>query len=554
MPQKFIVAAFDTETDPFQRGADIKPFVWGVARTSESGVFDFDHYWGDDCIQKFIDWIGTLEEPHCFYAHNGGKFDFLFMLKFFAPDATVINGRITKARIGIHEFRDSFSILPVKLANMGGEEMKGDMDYMKMRRAVRNRHRAEIIEYLARDCRVLHRAVTSFQERFGNKLTMAGAAMAKLDAAIADDTGDDACTTLQKLKLSSDKAWETDAYWRKWYFGGRVQCMESGVIHDNVKVFDANSMYPDVMVRFEHPTGNRCVRQTDLDDRTDMVVVDCVSRGALPLRAKDGSLTFPEGRGVFHVTGIELRTAIELGMVDIQSVKLALRFPVKANFKAFVEPYYKLRMEAAAIGDDEAKLHYKLVLNSSYGRFSLNPEKLYQWRIMPAGQRPKEDDEWMPDDPRTWSVGFTGADVWFWRRPATNDEKRRAIRNVVTGASITGAARAMLMRAMHRSERPLYCDTDSVICRSMDMPMHATELGAWKTEASANESAIAGKKLYALFQDGAPIKHASKGVRLTPEQIRSVANGAKITWLAEAPTINIAGVATYMKREIRKRA
>ena len=121
----------------------------------------------------------------------------------------------------------------------------------------------------------------------------------------------------------------------------------------------------------------------------------------------------------------------------------------------------------------------------------------------------------------------------------------------MTGASITGAARAELMMAVYHADRPIYCDTDSVVCRNLDMPKHPTELGAWKLETVANESAIARKKLYALFQDGKVVKQASKGVRLTAEQIRSVCMGNTVVWEADAPTINIAGIQTFMRREIK---
>lgn len=158
----------------------------------------------------------------------------------------------------------------------------------------------------------------------------------------------------------------------------------------------------------------------------------------------------------------------------------------------------------------------------------------------------------------------------MWKRPVDELDKARAIMNVATGASITSAARAELLHGIARAERPIYCDTDSLVCRDLDMPDGA-ELGAWKHEGDATEAAIAGRKLYALWGEesadpveaasrvkawGDPrcIKLASKGVRLQAGSIREVAMGKVIRWKAEAPTFNVAGGHFYLERDVRMTA
>ena len=69
--------------------------------------------------------------------------------------------------------------------------------------------------------------------------------------------------------------------------------------------------------------------------------------------------------------------------------------------------------------------------------------------------------------------------------------------------------------------------------------MHDSDLGAWKIEATANCAAIAGKKLYAIFQGSKCVKQASKGVNLSAVQILRVAKGEEIETHRDAPSFKV---------------
>jgi|WetSurMetagenome_2_1015567.scaffolds.fasta_scaffold26518_1 hypothetical protein len=529
------LATIDLETDPFMYGRTIRPFMWGFFDGA-----NFSHRWRDapDCAETLYNFLETLDDPHLIYAHNGGRFDFLFLLPWITEPPTIISGRIVEAKLGKHTLRDSFAILPVSL-KAAGEKL--DIDMARLEPGVRRKHRPEITTYLEQDCRGLYDAVAAFRDRFGNSLTMAGAAMRRLKASVEQVTQRPWMNTLQKLPLSDDPKF------RPWYFGGRVSCFDRGLIRDNLKIYDVNSMYPYAMKKYHHPTGRNFLEQMAVDDRTDFAIVDAWSDGALPLRAEDGGLSFPKGRGTFHATGHELRAGMELGKVRVFRVLHALRCTVKTDFADFVDEYYGLRQLARGV-DPIAFLHFKLVLNSSYGRFALDPDGLNEWEVIP-----RDRGAWRDVMERGYELAFEGPSVSMWRRPVEDNIKARALMNVATGASITGAARAELLRGIAQAERPIYCDTDSVVCRSLDVP-GGTDLGAWKLEGEADEAAIAGRKLYALFAEGEAVKYASKGVRLTPEQIREVAQGSVITWQSERPTFNVAGGWQYLRREVRMTA
>jgi hypothetical protein len=537
--RKRILASLDSETDPFERGQIVKPFCWGFY--SDNGYIDF---WGDDCTERFIAWLSEQTIPYLIYAHNGGKFDYLFLLQYLVDTTPkIINGRIVSWKFGIHEFRDSYSILPVPLKQSGE---KKEIDYKKMKAGVRWRHKKEILDYLYQDCVALYNMVAAFKENLGNGLTMAGTATRLLKAATPEK--------LEQLTLEQDKEM------RQFFFGGRVQCFEKGIIRDNLIISDLRSAYPDAMRNKLHPVGNKYILQKDIDLDTDFAEIDATSYGAFPFRTKEG-LEFPNCRAVFRVTGHELRAAIELGLVTIHRVIRAISFLRKTSFVDFVDTYTALRKQAADNGDEIGKLHYKLVQNSSYGRFALNPERLYSWLVTDCNQKPSNE----------WEPAFSGGEAIFWRKPIDESEKRRAISNVATGASITGATRAKLLYAIHGAERPIYCDTDSIISRTLCSVPDDGTLGKWVLEAAGHKIAVAAKKLYAMFGEPANddklrikrikeygdercVKLASKGVRLTAAEIVRVCEGETIKWLAQSPTMALDGTQNYMHRTVKMRA
>lgn len=122
--------------------------------------------------------------------------------------------------------------------------------------------------------------------------------------------------------------------------------------------------------------------------------------------------------------------------------------------------------------------------------------------------------------------------------------------NVATAASITGFVRAFLMKSIQATQNPLYCDTDSIVCENASKLLIGDKLGEWKSEGTGNLGAIAGKKLYA-FNIGKEWKIASKGCKLTKDQIFAIARGESITYEPIAPTFSIKSEPRFIDRLIR---
>lgn len=567
-----IIATADFETDPPGNGRYIAPFAFGF--------YDGTTYidcWHEKAADKLVEHIRSLETPHTIYAHNGGKFDFQFIVKHLESKILFIGARIVSAFIKsnhvdkdgktiYHELRDSLARIPVPLADAADKQK---FDYSKMEAGRRDKYRREILAYLKQDCVELHRIVTIWQETFGDGLTMAGAAMSKLNEALAPPG-------LTPRELKSWRCYERmsprqDEELRPWYFGGRVQCFQKGIIHASpnatLKIYDITSSYPDAMRRCLHPVGASYEIVRDITEITDFALIDATSDGCLPVRQEDGSLGFPKGRRTFHATGHEIRAGLDLGLLKIHRVLHARQCRDKITFEKFIDKYFNLRLEAKAIKDAVFDLFWKLVMNGAYGKFAQNPEK-FQDHIIVSSDEPD------PSREHGWKRETVMDGMCIWSRPTERyypGALARSYLNVGTGASITGAARATLMYGLAAAIRPLYCDTDSIVCEGLPEALLGEGIGKWKLEAEGNRVAIAEKKLYAFFAsdqdpgtdqaicdirrtkygDQTCIKIASKGVRLNARQLLQVAQGHTIEFHPLFPTLKPDGRQIYTSRRIK---
>ena len=541
-PINKIIAVIDTETDPFERGIIVAPFALGVELPDR--YLDFI---GDDCVDQFFAWLAveSLEgREYIFYAHNGGKFDFYFLFKYMDENQTplIMGGRIVKMYFQGQEFRDSYAIIPESLESAN---KKTKISYRKFHRSVRHKHMAEIRAYLRDDCRYLYQLVIAFLNRFGDTLTIASAAL----------------RTLRSYHgFEQFRTEEMDARFRMYYYGGRNQCFETGKLKPSPgktwKVWDRNGMYPAEMRDSLHPISNTVTLQDTIDDDTDFALIVANNRGALPSRSLNGGLDFTVPHGEFYATIHEIKAGLDTGTLDILEVKHAWAFTRKASFGAFVTDQMERRIREQEAGELIEEKNTKRVSNSSYGKFALNPRKFKQW-TMTRGEWPEPRATGV--NPNGWALHSQSGDMFIFSRPSP---RKGGFYNVATAASITGAARANLLRAISVAHRPVYCDTDSIICESFGWSsQEGKALGQWKLEAEGDMCAIAGKKLYAVFFEEQAIKKAAKGVRfkrdeeddygITPQDIVSICNGSEIIHRNPVPTFKLDGRVLFTDRKIR---
>lgn len=518
MPDIKPILTMDFETDPFAFGRKPEPFACGLYDGK-----DFIYEWSPSCADLMVERLKSYP-PSVIYMHNGGRFDIFFLMRHLGAEMVIINGRIVKCHIGVHEVRDSYALLPFRLSTY----KKDDIDIRKLERSDRENNRVEILSYLRGDCCYLHELVSAFREEFGDHLTIGSAAMSQLAA----------IHPFRRMPEFHDVKFR-----RRFFFGGRVQCFKSGIVTQPYSMYDVNSMYPTVMKNFRHPAGKSEVDKRITPD-TAFVVAEGWNRGAFPDRDKKG-INFTGGFGVYSTTRYEWDAAEDLGLFKVKRVLKTYKFSDWICFDGFVDHFFSLRQKAEKNGDTLKVLFYKLILNSAYGKFAQNPNNFADWSITHDGA--VQGPGWIP------KFSHDQGQYIVWRKATQLRPYGSPYYNVAIGASITGAARSVLMRAIKASVDPIYCDTDSLICRELrDVDLDDKRLGAWKFEGSGDRIAIAGKKMYACFNNDECIKSATKGARLSPDEIVDVARGNVVTFRNIAPTFKLGGDVKFIVRKIRR--
>lgn len=508
------LATLDLETDPFKVGRAVKPFAAGFYCEEF-----YQEFWGDDCAERVAEYICDLPHKYMIFAHNGGKFDFFLLLErgLIAGPLKIINYRITRCHLGRHQLRDSFSILPVPLA----EFRKSKIDYKLMERPVRNHHKSKILKYLKDDCRDLFEFVAEFITDHGCHLTIGSAAIREL----------------REFHPFEYQRASHDEKFRPYFHGGRCEAFQTGIHHGDFHVYDVNSMYPYVMSSYQHPTGSEYVETTwqwavEHPEWPAFVHFTAWNNGAFLTRTPDG-LDFNMEHGEFFLPAWELHAALRHGLCAIEKIHTVNRPLETISFGEYVAHYSKRKRLAKAQKDKAREIFAKLFLNSAYGKFAQNPCNFYVWELFQEG-----DDELYDGWPvAPWEMALSRPPYVIARKPAT----ARQYFDVATAASITGAARAILLDALHRSKGVLYCDTDSIICESMPCRKHPTRLGYWKDETpqGVTRAAIAGKKTYAVWNGRKVVKTASKGVQITARDVLDICNGKTVLWEKDAPTFSL---------------
>lgn len=559
----------DAETDPFHNCADKlcpkchgegrppRPFIWGVYNGLTEEYYEFETV---SELARFFAPKKTIV-----YAHNGGRFDYHFLRDEINSDENimVIAGRLSRFKIGECEFRDSMNIFQqTRLKDFGG---KREIDYalMEPERRTDPNVRAEISLYLRVDCVDLWNNLARYFDQFGRGLTQAGAAMK-------------VWSRMSGLKPPRQTKEQFKRY-KPFYYGGRVECFKQGVATRPFSVVDINSAYPFAMLS-KHPFSVDGVLSdtlpADAEIGKSLIRLRCKSDGAFPHRSITGELTFPndgESREYF-ITGWEFLAALDFNAVTEIKILDVHTFPLSVDFCEYVHTFYNRRKEAKARDDKAENIFCKLFLNSLYGKFGSNP----------AGAHGGDEEDNPADGYQEyvlatnesidrWTVeGYKSYKPWGERslmiRPLP--EVRHTYYNVATAASITGFVRAYLFRASRLCRGLIYCDTDSLSAEDVSKLTVGKELGQWKLELDCKRYAVAGKKNYAFeatdstimeyygyqsrVEKTGPWKIASKGARLTPEELVRVASGETITYRPESPTYTITRAQPrFINRDIR---
>lgn len=170
-----------------------------------------------------------------------------------------------------------------------------------------------------------------------------------------------------------------DSFIRRGYYGGHSDVYKPR--GENFFYYDVNSLYPYAMKQYPMPIG-KAKWATDLYKQNldelfgfiDACVIcpDYIKKPVLPRKDKDDLLIFGTGnfRGVYFSE--EFKYAKSIGY-DVTPLQGYLFEKGHGLFDKFVTELYDNRLKAKKDGNDGLSYVYKLLMNSLYGRFGINP-------------------------------------------------------------------------------------------------------------------------------------------------------------------------------------
>lgn len=489
--RKFLILDLETKNGDTQSAGFTRPFL--------AGVYDgkvYTPYHGSDCVALALKHV--LRAEYCgfhIYAHNGGRFDFLFLLPHLVTEAAasqllyriipvssaiqVLDVWHPNSHHGKWRFLDSVKLIPMtldKAAKTFGVENKMKFDL--------NTPDTEVEAWSAYnriDCIALYQVLEKFHDYVEGRLN--------------GEVGITAPSTSMRvyrrnyLPFSLSRNQEHHGFFRSAYFGGRTEAYFRGKAQA-LNYYDINSSYPAAMLEnmpvgkmqeWEGAPHRKLVQQLGFVEceveqpPTDIPV--------LPVR-HENKLMFPVGRLKGVWTWHEIKEAIDHGATVTHWGK-SVWFEGKPIFRGMVEDLYKFRDKSLPDYDEGLAAISKLMLNSLYGKFGQRTLRRHIYSSLdpdlPLGAIPCNGDIDCP----VWTV---------------EEESDASYIMPQLSAYVTSYARIALrrfmMQAKHKGGRIYYVDTDSIIT---DVELETTtKLGGLKLEESGKDGVFVAPKLYAL--------------------------------------------------------
>ena len=476
------IATFDIEADNY-----IKPFL--IAFYDGDLLLFFE---GEDCVSEFCEFLLKNIKRYSqyrIYAHYGGGYDFQFLLEEFAKRNLKFNVLIQNSNIIYFsvekgkrylKFYDSFAILPVSLEDLT-KSFKVEHEKIALDRSriyeIYKKDRQLVLKYIEHDVKGLYEVLQKFYQIIED-----------LGGEVKRTIASTAFRILRNYLERKQKIPPCIKRFREAYYGGRVEVFIR--YGRDLYYYDFNSLYPYVMAKYEYPVSPPIKEKPEYFEDYECGIVlatvevkDCFIP-PLPLKIEN-KLIFPVGRFTNWFVLPELKNALEKDLISDLKIHELYVFESEKLFEEFVKDLYKRRMKAKEEGNKTLDLVFKLLLNSSYGKFGEKEEKEKIKKIT-------EDEH----------------DLLF-KYPLYNEEaglikvtQKANLRhiNIPIASHITAYARIELFNKMYelleKGYKVYYCDTDSIITNAK-LPS-GKELGQLKLEYEIEEGVFYAPKMYAL--------------------------------------------------------
>jgi len=451
------------------------------------GHFDGVRYRHYTRVPDFLNAVCTRENTGAwFYAHAGGLADLVFVLQYLVDNprpgiqischfsgSSAIIVKIERGRDHWF-FVDSYWLLRQPLREIakwvgmekGGAKESTDTFYAPL---------PELIAYNELDCRILHKAISTFQF----KILELGGELQKTIASTA------LCLFRRrflKRKILTDE--KVNEWARLAYYASRVEVHERYC--READYWDVNSSFPFAMT-FPAP-GNvlrmgKGLRENELGlQRATVRVPDSDDIPPAPYRGKDKRIYFPSGQWNGWFSHIDLQWLEERGGKIVRTYECVSFEPID-DLKGYAQTIYEWRRST----DDPAlKIVLKFLLNSLYGKFGEGRQKQ---RVV---IHPGRDFFDIPER----SPGGLGREMLMPGVHALVEDREIPHAHVPISVHITAIARRVLAEYLVKVPTLYYCDTDGFGAKGAEFEQ-SDALGALKREKHIFEADFAAPKLYA---------------------------------------------------------
>ena len=441
------------------------------------GFYDGNNYREFFTIQSFLDFICRDKyRSYRIYAHNGGRYDFLFLFKFLKSESDIldINGRIFQIKIKLPQKRiivlvDSYYLLPYSLDKLiktftpRSRYKKIDVDFTNLKLD------ANLKKHCENDCKALYEIINKFQDVINS-----------LGGELKTTTAATALDLFRRKYLSTELPtyFEHEENIRSSYFGGRCEVFKKHL--KGGYYYDFNSLYPSVMADNCYPCGkpyyidNYKLSSSDVGFAyLETRIIDNVP--LLPFRS-NGMLIFPCGsiRGIYSLEFIK----------NLQQRKIPFKlsgaylFDRMNIFKDYVNDLYFLRLENKNNVISEIS---KLMLNSLYGKFG---QKIERKKFI-----------FNPDFEKIINLKLYSSEHNIFY-----DDINLFLPYILPAIASYVTTYGQLKLYQYLDSDTYYCDTDSII--TTKKLNTSKNLGELKLENKIIEGILLTQKVYALMVEG----------------------------------------------------
>jgi hypothetical protein len=525
IPSKRAFYDFETsgwEPNPITGFVPVEPVAIGVMygprgnRVAMHYINKTNHHEVTERAFRFFEGIAKAEGIFTFVAHNGGRFDALFMMHYAAKKqwrftAIPIGSTILALEVhmpGLRQplcFLDSMRIVPSSLKKaaeafeLPSAKVLTEDDYkIDARKWTMEKLESGVLA----DCEVgldlLDKVESLFESQGGQlRLTFSSSALSVVKAQVK-------VPDMRMFKHLNKRASQA-------YCGGRTEIL-CHLPDTSLKMYDINSAYPWAMSQ-KLPWGDLSISRRPGADYAKgkagvyqaTVVVPDMYLPVLPLCHPTDGLFFPVGRFTGWWTEPELREATNLGTRIIKFHEGVLSAQYTHPFGDFIDKFYK--MKTASKG--AMRNFVKLILNGAYGKFAEKPEKseIVGFNDIGDALLASLADKFFEDDDGPSGEYFTPfsplSDPRLLIKHTYNWPKQT---NYVLASYITALPRIRIARMLRNAVAPTYCDTDSVHCSDFptheNLPIHDSDLGALKLEHRDVRAIYYAPKVYSFTLDG----------------------------------------------------